>query len=183
MSKNGKDSISITKECMATALMMLMEEKPYEEISIVDITSRAGFSRMTFYRNYTCKDDVLVYYLLEKAKDFSDKLSGHRFESVHDLIVQVGLFIQSNYSFTVAAVKTGQSERLINELLLKLFSAFPGIQGNTENEYITSFYLGAVLGVFRKWFECDMEESVYEIADLICGLIDTDSAEKFTAYK
>ena len=97
--------------------------------------------------------------------------------------MQVGLFVQSNYSFTLAAAKIGQVERLMNELFSKLFSAFPEISGNTENEYITSFYVGAVLGVFRKWFERNTEDSVYEIADIICRLIDSNSAEKFMEYK
>jgi AcrR family transcriptional regulator len=182
MGNTNKENLSITKECMATALLMLMEEKPYDEISIQEITNRAGFSRMTYYRNYTCKEDIIVLYLLDRAGDFTEKLSGHKFSSLHELIVQVGLFIQSNFTFALAAVRIGQMERLMNELFSKLFSAFPEIPGNTENEYITSFYVGAVLGVFRKWFERNMEESVYEIADIICRLIDSNSAEKFTAY-
>ena len=43
MSNNNKETSSITKECMATALLMLMEEKPYDEISIQEITNKAGF--------------------------------------------------------------------------------------------------------------------------------------------
>jgi AcrR family transcriptional regulator len=43
----------LTKECILTALLRLMEEKPYSSISITDITTLAGVSRMAYYRNYS----------------------------------------------------------------------------------------------------------------------------------
>ena len=55
------------------ALIQLMQKKPYQEISITDITNRAGVSRMAYYRNYKDKDSILLNRLqkqLEKEADF-----------------------------------------------------------------------------------------------------------------
>lgn len=38
--------------------MQLLEDAPYETISITDIVKRAGVSRSTFYRYYQDKDDI-----------------------------------------------------------------------------------------------------------------------------
>lgn len=38
----------ITKESIFTALMILMEKKNFKEISITEITKKAGVSRMAF---------------------------------------------------------------------------------------------------------------------------------------
>lgn len=66
---------TMTKECIFTALLILMEKKPYEEITITDIAKKAGVSRMSYYRLYKSKDDILIQYfnevfeeLLERAK-------------------------------------------------------------------------------------------------------------------
>jgi AcrR family transcriptional regulator len=42
--------------------MALMDKKPYDKITISDITEKAGIVRQTFYRNYDEKDDVLYEY-------------------------------------------------------------------------------------------------------------------------
>lgn len=40
------------------ALAALMEEKKFEEITVVEICRRADLSRRTFYRNYSSKEDL-----------------------------------------------------------------------------------------------------------------------------
>ena len=58
---------TFVKECIVTALRTLMEEKEYHEISISDITRKAGVSRMAYYRNYTSKEDIIEKTLDEHA--------------------------------------------------------------------------------------------------------------------
>lgn len=53
---------TLTRECIFTALLLLMEQKPYEEITITDIARKAGVSRMSYYRMYKSKDDILIQY-------------------------------------------------------------------------------------------------------------------------
>ena len=48
----------LTKECILTALLRLMDVKSYENITITDITNLAGVSRMAYYRNYKNKDEI-----------------------------------------------------------------------------------------------------------------------------
>ena len=48
-----------TKNCIMDALIQLMHTKDYNDITITDITKRAGVSRMSYYRNYKSKDDIL----------------------------------------------------------------------------------------------------------------------------
>ena len=57
-----------TKSWIFEAVMLLMDEKPYDKITVSDITEKAGIARQTFYRNYDDKDDVIFEYI---AKVFS----------------------------------------------------------------------------------------------------------------
>ena len=55
-------------DCIYEALVRLMEIKPYKEITITDITNKAGVSRMAYYRNYQDKDDILINHLREEME-------------------------------------------------------------------------------------------------------------------
>ena len=54
--KNAANQLA--RECIVTALLQLLKEKPLSALSISEITSRAGVSRMTYYRNYKSKEDI-----------------------------------------------------------------------------------------------------------------------------
>ena len=49
------------KECMGTALLELMKEKPIEKISIEEMTAKADVGRSTYFRYFKSKDEVLSF--------------------------------------------------------------------------------------------------------------------------
>jgi len=64
--KSGKPNRQVqrTKSWIFDAVMLLMDEKPYNKITVSDITEKAGIARQTFYYTYNDKDDVIFEYLL-----------------------------------------------------------------------------------------------------------------------
>ena len=65
LKKTGKPNRQVerTKSWIFDAVMLLMDEKPYNKITVSDITEKAGIARQTFYYNYDDKDDVVFEYL------------------------------------------------------------------------------------------------------------------------
>lgn len=55
-------SSQFLKNCIFTALMILMQQKDYDSITITDIAKKAGVSRMSYYRTYSSKEDILIQY-------------------------------------------------------------------------------------------------------------------------
>ncbi|WP_249029146.1 TetR/AcrR family transcriptional regulator [Tannockella kyphosi] len=51
-----------SKQWIADALLLLIKDNPYHRISITDITTKAGVSRLTFYRNFENKEDILQFH-------------------------------------------------------------------------------------------------------------------------
>src|SRR5829696_4237596 len=49
-----------TREALGDALIALMQEKPFDTITVQDVLDRAHVSRSTFYSHYTDKDDLLM---------------------------------------------------------------------------------------------------------------------------
>ena len=48
------------KECMGTALLELMKEKPIEKISIEEMTAKADVGRSTYFRYFKSKDEFCL---------------------------------------------------------------------------------------------------------------------------
>jgi AcrR family transcriptional regulator len=65
---------SVSKEYLLKSLVNLMHEHTYQSITITDITSAAGVSRMAYYRNYAQKDEIISKFILSIA----EKVEGYQ---------------------------------------------------------------------------------------------------------
>ena len=59
MDKRKEANIRV-KSNITKALFRLMHEKSFSDISITELIRDAGVARVSFYRNYDSKEDVLV---------------------------------------------------------------------------------------------------------------------------
>ncbi len=57
--KANQESHVLTVDSIQDAMIVLVNAKSFESISISDICQKAGVSRTAFYRNYDTKEDVL----------------------------------------------------------------------------------------------------------------------------
>ena len=60
-----------TRDALGDALITLMQEKPFETITVQDVLDRAHVSRSTFYTHYSDKDDLLM----SDAEEFFEQIS------------------------------------------------------------------------------------------------------------
>lgn len=61
--QNNQEANAITRECIESALILLMQTKPFTDITVTDLTRKAGVSRTAYYRNYASKEDILSGYM------------------------------------------------------------------------------------------------------------------------
>lgn len=57
-----------SREALKSALLRLVEERPFEQISIRDITTEAGVSYPVFFRRYQTKDELLADIAAEEVR-------------------------------------------------------------------------------------------------------------------
>ncbi|NLO83903.1 MAG: TetR/AcrR family transcriptional regulator [Clostridiales bacterium] len=60
---------------MIDALFTLMETHDYGDITITDITETAGVARLTFYRHFESKDEILLEHFDMTFESYMDTLS------------------------------------------------------------------------------------------------------------
>lgn len=74
MDKRKEANLHI-KNSIVGALIDLMREKNFESITVSEITTRAGVSRVSYYRNFDSKEDILTGSLRDLMNRFSEKIN------------------------------------------------------------------------------------------------------------
>ena len=168
-----------TKKLLTEALLFLMEEQPFSEISVVDICQRAMVHRTTFYAHFEDKYALLRYAVARLYRAFEptgeDLLANPRsyFLSV----------FQNALSFVRSAVSSGSVDiQTLEDLVAEqLLSRFPADEANPARAEITAhFYAGGILAIVRWWLErgADLpEETLLQLMDQ-AGLFPELSSQK-----
>ena len=88
---------SRTRKWLRKAFLELVLQKPYEEITIQDITDRADTARITFYRHYRDKEELLLDCLEGLYDELSQHLPHISLESVSDPNTPVPILLLYRY--------------------------------------------------------------------------------------
>ena len=74
---NNKTALQSQKQT-ADAMMALLSEKPFSQITISELCREAGISRQTFYSLFTNRENVMVFTLQEQYCEGLELSSGGR---------------------------------------------------------------------------------------------------------
>lgn len=66
--------ISQAKQWIAEAMIQLLRNKNYHDITILEITNKAKLGRRTFYRHFKTKDEVIELISFELMDKFANKI-------------------------------------------------------------------------------------------------------------
>ena len=113
-SKKMDSRVARTRDVLGDAMIALMLEKPFEEITVQQVLDRAGVARSTFYTHYRDKDDLF----LSDAEEFFEALatSVSRDEKDSNRIAPVCEFfshVADMREFSRAVVTSGKAHELI----------------------------------------------------------------------
>lgn len=174
MNKSGASG-RFSRECMAIALIMLLKEKNFDQISITDITEKAGVSRMAFYRNYSSKEEILLTHMEQIMNDYSEALSGIKSLTVRDVVRYVCENMKENIDIIESIVAAGLINNMSAMISMRLKKCYPKLEESSVGKYAAGFYIGGTVFIMRLWIENGMQEEPEEIAETICKLVDSKS--------
>lgn len=72
--KNKRETT--VKDRIAEAFIRLLEKREYHEITVVDIINEAQAGRISFYRNFKDKDDILRCYIARETDEWLSQTGG-----------------------------------------------------------------------------------------------------------
>lgn len=155
-------SNTFIKLTFSQSLVKLMKQKPYNEISIIDICNTACFGRSTFYRHFSNNKDDLLYFICDYY--WQAYKQAHKDEVEKDEAKALLNHIYNNKDFFLLLKK--------NNLLYLFYNIFyelmkPKNVNYDKASYIYSFFLGAYYGIIVKWLESDMDLTPIELENVL----------------
>lgn len=162
--KNNK----IVTESITMALIQLMEKKDFNDISITELTKRAGVGRVSFYRNFEDKKDVLRKYLNDIQYEFMLSRKTNRHDSnfteyITDLFAHL-----YNYRELAQLLLKADMFYLVKE---QFDYVFDHLKTTGEEEYALFFLSGGLCNAFYYWASNNFAGSPKEIAENITKYI------------
>lgn len=162
---------TMTKECIFTALLILMEKKPYEEITITDIAKKAGVSRMSYYRLYKSKDDILIQYFNEVFEELLERAKAIGSITRYQFGLMIFQTTKENDRLLKAVLKAQLYELVLRRLIKFCYYLAEHIVQMDMRDKRTDYWVYEEAGRFSLllvcWIERDLKESPEEMAHIL----------------
>jgi AcrR family transcriptional regulator len=170
-----------TRDALGDALVELMQEKPFDSITVQDVLDRAQVGRSTFYSHYSDKDDLLMSDADEFFESIAMALSFHGDTSERVFPVKEFFLHIIDASRFVAALKDSGKIHENFELaqghfargIERRLSEIPrGAQIPPHERSIIAFaHAGALLSLLRWWIDRGMKEPAEEMDRLFHKMV------------
>lgn len=171
-----------TKQALIDSFIELLNEKPFEKITVTDITDGCGVSRNTFY--YYFED---IYALLDKLySDEAMKLmnKAEASETWAEAFMRATAFARENRKAVYHIYKSVDHIRLEKYLdavfykeIIRLIEKECQKEGSRklddeEIRILAKFYAGATLGIFIGWLNNDMGYDLEKYIESLGSMLD-----------
>lgn len=163
-----------TRDTLGDALVELMQEKSFEEITVQDVLDRAGVGRSTFYVHYRDKEDLF----LSDVEDFLEKVStalkrhgagARRLAPVQELFTHIrevrefyASVLQSGKMNDVRTLGLGFFARSIEERLQMAGIAMDAVRRSA----LAHALAGSLFALLDWWIERGMKAAPKEMDDV-----------------
>ena len=169
MSRTAESTL-ITKEKIADALLELMTERPFCSIKIEDITERAGVGRVTYFRNFSSKEEIITYKFIRMWE---------RYCAEHDLKERRHFNIDNAqdffaYNFSIRYVLENVYNAGVQNAVFESFFAImlPPDETDTIKWYREKFYSYGLFGLLDGWVRRGFRETSEEMRDMLISITD-----------
>lgn len=161
---------------IAGAMMALIREKPYAEITISELCKTAGISRQTFYSLFTSRENVITFTLQTNACDSPDIAplpeSGGRTSALQRLCRGYSEYLLRNRDLIKLLVENRLEYLLVDsffEAMDRCECFLPGCDPCLR-DYAGSFYAGGIAFLARRYALQGCTGSAEELEKLLMTL-------------
>ena len=168
-----------SREAIKKAILELMAEKGFDDITIQDIADRANVNRGTIYLHYTDKFDLLDKIIEEHISKLQELC-----QSASEMTFQEGNYVwfeyfASNYLFFSTMLTTKSAAYFRSRFLALVVEEYraevnvsAGINQGLDEEMILQFFGAAVVGALEWWFKNGMPLPPRAMAEQTGKLLD-----------
>lgn len=158
------------KECIADALLALLEEKPIDRITADELAARAGVGRATYFRSFSDKREVVTYKFIKLWERYAE-LNSIRVRDRFDLENALHFF---RYNLSIRRILTLVYRAGLQEALHESFYRImtpPDRGDDVLTPYRETFCAHGLYGLLDEWIRRDFRETPEEMAAFLPRIV------------
>lgn len=182
-----------TKTALEASLKKLLLHKPIDKITINDLTTDCGISRMSFYYHFKDIYDLVEWVCLEDGKRaLQDKKT---YDTWQEGISQIFEAVLENKPLILSVYRSVSRDKIESYLYKLTFQLIEsvveekcaGVEIRQEDKaFIAEFYKYGFVGIMLDWIERGMKEDYKEIVERMSITLHgniTNSIHNFEQFK
>ena len=151
------------RECLADALIKLLETKPFGKITIPEIAELAGVGRTTYFRNFNSKEEMLTFKFLLLWDRWAD---GHELRNKNSFSFEnVRSFFEFNLS--IRPLLELIYRRGVQSALFMSFHSYMTPDLPAAERYRIGFYSYGLFGLTEEWILGGFRQTPEEMEKII----------------
>lgn len=175
--RNAERSVRL----LESAFVNLLTDKPYEKITVTDVTAAAGLNRGTFYAHYTGMSDLrdqVFQKIIDRLSQLIDLVTVDSFvENPMPILSEIGSYLVENRELMQKLIGSKTLEPFLNSLREILRAHIHDTIAEDDvktpvTPLLADYISSGVLGVYRSWIMGDYgSETVDDVNRDLCKLI------------
>lgn len=151
----------VVKESITNSLLTLMKERTLDKITIVEITSKAGVGRVSFYRNFNSKEEIILNYM----KDITfNKWEEYQKNPKQNICLWYFKMIYEMKDFLPIIYNANCSNLLLDHIRM---CCGPKDDQSNNQAYKNSVLSCALFGFADEWIKRGMRETPEQMAEIM----------------
>lgn len=163
---------NMTKCALEASLKKLLLQKPLDKVTINDLTSDCGISRMAFYYHFKDIYDLVEWVCLEEA---TRALEGKKtYDSWQEGLQQIFEVVLENKPFIINVYRSISREQIENYLYRLTYELIMDVVEEQtagtrleedEKKFIANFYKYSFVGIMLDWIKQGMRVDYQDIVE------------------
>jgi len=152
--------IDESRNLILDGFFSVLQNKQYSKISMSEIAESSSLTRMTLYRHFKNKDELLKYLIMNIIKDIKTNFAQLEHKTLANLI-RVRFLVISNNKYLKAALSNKEVEPIVREFISlgRFMFTNRSEHDRKRNKYMFNFIMGGMENITKKWLLEGMKES------------------------
>ena len=179
-----------TKKLLGNTLKELMAEKPFDKITVSELTKRCGVNRQTFYYHFETIIDLFKWVLNEEAGPLLSEFTNSPYRW-KEAIPGILYFIKANDQAVLSAMRSIENQQIRDFFIDYFRQIFSGLfdficldldVDQDFKDFIANLLVTGAAGLAIQWLENGMKESPEQIAEWLGFYLEGNIRSTFERY-
>ena len=163
------------------AMLLLLKERRFADITVADLTARAGVNRSTYYRHFETREAVVDAYFESIMTAYRAAFAQLETPSFGDYLYTMFAAFYVHRDQLLVLHAQGLTARIGN-VLRRQFGLDALVQhttGSLGQRYKLAYHVGGVINSLLLWFDRGMVETPAQLASITLTFLSAESSSLF----